>query len=305
MRKVVVVVGPTAVGKTALSIKLAKELDAEIISGDSIQVFKGFTIGSGKISEHEMQGIPHHGIDILESKEKYSVADFQTMAREKIADINDRGHMPMIVGGTGLYIKACIYDYEFNKQGEINEASIQKYEAMSSEELVMELQRVDPIQASVIHPNNRKRLIRALLIFELTQISKSDHIANQEHKPVYDAFVIGCTMDREALYQRINQRVDLMVKEGLEEEISTLLAQGVTFEDHAMQGIGYREWKKYFDHESSKEEVVEEIKKHSRQFAKRQYTWFNNQMPIHWVDMQEPEAIEQLLKIVKAWREKV
>lgn len=302
MKKVVVLVGPTAVGKTSLSIELAKDLDAEIISGDSIQVFKDFTIGSGKIKQEEMMDVPHHCIDILEPKDKFSVADFQKIAREKIDEITMRNHLPMIVGGTGLYIKACIYDYEFNTQEEADEEIIKKLEAMNNEELVMELQKIDPEQAQAIHPNNRKRLIRALLIYEMTAVTKSDQIASQEHKPIYNAFIIGCTMDRATLYERINARVDMMVEEGLLDEIKGLLAQGVTFDDHAMQGIGYREWRSYFDKTSTKDEVVEEIKKHSRQFAKRQYTWFNNQMPIHWVDMQEPDSIKQLKKMLAAWR---
>lgn len=304
MKKVVVLVGPTAVGKTALSIELAKQLNAEIISGDSIQVFKGFTIGSGKITEEEMMGVPHHCIDILEPTDKFSVADFQMIAREKIDEITNRNHLPMIVGGTGLYIKACIYDYEFSTQTEVDGNIMKRLEAMNNDELVMELQKIDPEQARVIHPNNRKRLIRALLIYEMTNETKSDQIASQEHKPIYDAFIVGCTMERETLYQRINQRVDKMVEDGLVEEINKLLEHGVTFEDHAMQGIGYREWKNYFDKTMSLEEVVEEIKKHSRQFAKRQYTWFNNQMPIHWVDMQEPDSIKQLTKMLLDWRDK-
>lgn len=302
MKKVVVLVGPTAVGKTSLSIELAKELNAEIISGDSIQVFKDFSIGSGKVKREEMLDIPHHCIDILAPKDKFSVADFQRIAREKIDEISARNHLPMIVGGTGLYIKACIYDYEFSTQEEADEEIIKKLEAMNNEELVMELQTIDPEQAQAIHPNNRKRLIRALLIYEMTAITKSDQIASQEHKPIYDAFIIGCTMDRATLYERINERVDMMVEEGLLDEIKGLLAQGVNFDDHAMQGIGYREWRAYFDKTMTKDEVIEEIKKHSRQFAKRQYTWFNNQMPIHWVDMQEPDSIKQLKKMLETWR---
>lgn len=302
MKKVVVLVGPTAVGKTSLSIELAKVFDAEIISGDSIQVFKGFSIGSGKVTKEEMQGVVHHGIDILEPKDKYSVADFQSMAREKIDEITNKGHLPIIVGGTGLYIKACIYDYMFSKQGEVDESIVKKFEGMSNEELFLQLQKVDVEQSKIIHQNNRKRMIRALMIFEMTQTRMSEQIATQEHKPIYDAFIIGCTMDREALYDRINQRVELMVQDGLEDEIRGLINQGVTFEDHAMQGIGYREWQTYFEQAASKEEVIEEIKKHSRQFAKRQYTWFNNQMPVHWVDMNNPEDIVQVMSFVKTWR---
>lgn len=245
MKKVLVIVGPTGVGKTDFSIELAQRFDAEIISGDSIQVFKHMDIGSGKIKKEEMKGIVHHGIDILSLKEKYSVADFQKQARDAIEDITSRKKVAMIVGGTGLYIKACLYDYEFESQEEVDEEKLKELEALSNEELHKKLQDIDPSQADKIHVNNRQRLIRACLIYEMHKITKTEQIEKQEHKLLYDALIIGCTMEREQLYQRINTRVSGMIEEGLKEEVEGLLEKGVSFDDHAMQGIGYREWKAY------------------------------------------------------------
>lgn len=304
MKKVLVLVGPTAVGKTDFSIELAKQFDGEIISGDSIQVYRGFDIGSGKISKEEMQDVPHSCIDILEPTDKYSVADFQANAREKIDEILSHQHLPMIVGGTGLYIKACIYDYTFEKQPDEYPELIKKYESMNNEELLDYLQTIDPEQAQAIHPNNRKRLIRACLIYDTTNITKSEIIESQEHKPIYDALIIGCTLPRELLYERINQRVLKMIDLGLLDEIKSLLEKGVTFNDQAMQGIGYREWSKYMSKEMTLDETIAEIQKHSRQFAKRQYTWFNNQTPIHWVDMSDEDAIRKTKELIENWRNK-
>lgn len=305
MKKVLVIVGPTAVGKTSFSIELANLLQGEIISGDSIQVYQGFDIGSGKISKTDMQDIPHYCIDILKSTDKYSVADFQVNARLKIDEIGQREHLPMIVGGTGLYIKACIYDYVFEKQPDEYPELIQKYENMTNEELTDYLKSFDPDQANVIHPNNRKRLVRACLIYDTSKITKSDIIASQEHKPIYDAFILGCTLPRDMLYERINQRVLSMIDAGLENEVRGLLTSGITFENQAMQGIGYREWKPYIDNQCSLDEVISEIQKHSRQFAKRQYTWFNNQTPIHWVDMSEKDSIDKSIELIKEWSKNI
>ncbi|MEG0177091.1 tRNA (adenosine(37)-N6)-dimethylallyltransferase MiaA [Anaerorhabdus sp.] len=301
MKKVLVLVGPTAVGKTKFSIELAKRFNGEIISGDSIQVYRGFDIGSGKVSEDEMDNIPHYCIDILNPTDNYSVADFQENARLKIEEITLNNHLPMIVGGTGLYIKACIYDYTFEKQPDEYPELIQKYENLSNEELVEYLNTFDPEQANTIHQNNRKRLIRACLIYDTSKITKSDIIASQEHKPVYDAFIVGCTLPRENLYQRINQRVLGMIDAGLEDEIKSLLEQGVTFDNQAMQGIGYREWAPYIKRQCTLDEVISEIQKHSRQFAKRQYTWFNNQTPIHWVSMDDEDSINKTVELIEKW----
>ncbi|MEG0076760.1 tRNA (adenosine(37)-N6)-dimethylallyltransferase MiaA [Anaerorhabdus sp.] len=304
MKKVLVIVGPTAVGKTSFSIELAKQLNGEIISGDSIQVYRGLDIGSGKIKPDEMRDIPHYCIDILEPTDNYSVADFQLHAREKIDEITERNCLPMIVGGTGLYIKACVYDYVFEKQPDEYPELIKKYESMTNDDLVDYLKTFDNEQAMSIHPNNRKRLIRACLIYDTTSITKSEIIANQEHKPIVDAFILGCTLPRDVLYERINQRVEKMVNDGLEQEVQTLIKNGVKFTNQAMQGIGYREWQGYFNKTVSLQETIEEIQKHSRQFAKRQYTWFNNQTPIHWVDMNDEDSIKKTKELIENWRNK-
>ena len=297
MKKVLVIAGPTAVGKTSFSIKAAKALDAEIISGDSIQVYRGFDIGSGKVTEEEKEGIRHHLIDIMDPKQSYSAADFQKMAR-KIIDENEK--MMIICGGTGLYLKSCLYDYTFNEES--GSFASEHFEKMTNEELYAKLLETDPVQAQKIHPNNRRRLMRSLTIAERTGRSQSEIEAEQSHEMIYDAFIAGCTMDREALYERINMRVEMMFASGLQQEVASLLEKGCTFDDPAMKGIGYKEWKEYFLGNSSAENVKEEIQKHSRQFAKRQYTWLNHQMPVHWFDVRDEKEQERIMKEIMDWR---
>lgn len=284
MKKVIVIAGPTAVGKTSFSIEIAKKYGLEIISGDSIQVYKGLDIGSGKVTKEEMDGVPHHLIDILSPKDSYNVSKFQTMARELI----EKSEKPMIIcGGTGLYLKACLYDYSFNKEeAEAYDPELDKY---TNEQLYAMLQETDPAQASKIHLNNRRRVIRSLTIQKNTGKTQSETEKEQKHELLYDPFIIGCTMDRELLYNRINQRVDKMFEDGLEQEIQTLLEQGVLFSDTCMEGIGYKEWKDYFQGNKTKEEVKQMIQKNSRNFAKRQYTWFKHQMPVRWYDVTKQE----------------
>lgn len=284
MKKVIVIAGPTAVGKTSFSIEIAKKYGLEIISGDSIQVYKGLDIGSGKVTKEEMDGVPHHLIDILSPKDSYNVSMFQTMARELI----EKSEKPMIIcGGTGLYLKACLYDYSFNKEeAEAYDPELDKY---TNEQLYAMLQETDPVQASKIHLNNRRRVIRSLTIQKNTGKTQSEIEKEQKHELLYDPFIIGCTMDRELLYNRINQRVDKMFEDGLEQEIKTLLGQGVLFSDTCMEGIGYKEWKDYFQGNKTKEEVKQMIQKNSRNFAKRQYTWFKHQMPVRWYDVTKQE----------------
>ncbi len=297
MKKVLVIAGPTAAGKTGFSITMAEKLNAEVISGDSIQVYRGLDIGSGKVTKEEMGDIPHHLIDILSPKDSYSSADFQRMAR-KIIDESDT---PMIIcGGTGLYLKACLYDYSFNKEeeGPSTDPALEQY---TNEELYAMLEKIDPVQIQKIHVNNRKRLMRSLTIAQRSGKPQSEIEKEQSHEMIYDAFIAGCTMDREKLYARINRRVEMMFENGLKNEIETLLNQGVTFSDASMQGIGYKEWESYFRGNMTEEEVKEEIQKHSRQFAKRQYTWFRHQMPVHWFDISEKEDTERMINEIMAW----
>ncbi len=298
MEKVLVIVGPTAVGKSDCGVRLAQSFFGEIISGDSIQVYRGLDIGSGKVTKEETQNIPHYLIDILNNKENYSVADFQLNARKYIDQISKDRKLPIIVGGTGLYIKSCLYDYQFNDQKE--EKIDEKWNDMSNEQLYKVLQEIDPKACDTIHVNNRKRIIRALMIAQ-SGTTKSEIEQKQEHKLVYDALIIGLTCDREVLYSRINRRVELMIKNGLEDEIKSLLDQGITFEDQAMQGIGYREWKDYFQGNSTVDEVKTNIQTHSRQFAKRQYTWFNNQMDVCWFDIEQENWFEMCKEKVESW----
>ena len=297
MKKVIAIVGPTASGKTSFSISLAKAIGAEIVSGDSVQVYRGLDIGSGKIKEEEKEGIKHYLIDILSPKENYSVAMFQRMARE-IIDGSDK---PIIIcGGTGLYLKACLYDYTFNlEEGPNTDPELEK---MDNESLYELLKKIDPIQADKIHPNNRRRLMRSITIAQRSEKRQSEMIDEQEHGLIYDAAVVGCTMDREVLYERINQRVLKMMEEGLEEEVKGLIDQGVNFNDQSMQAIGYKEWRSFLEGAMSREEVVEEIQKHSRQFAKRQYTWFRNQMNVNWFNPSDIKETESMIKAIKEWR---
>ena len=290
MKKVLVIAGPTASGKTSFSIELAKRLNTEIISGDSIQVYKGFDIGSGKVTEAEKEGVPHHLIDILEPGIQYSVKDFQKEARTLI----DNSSKPMIIaGGTGLYLKACLYDYVFTDE----EASPrnEKYDQYTNHELYEMLVERDPVQAEKIHENNRQRVLRSLTVLDNTGKRQSEIIDEQNHEPIYDFFIAGCTMAREELYERINLRVKMMIEKGLEQEVKGLLDKGITFEDPVMKGIGYREWADYFNGNLSITEVEALIARNSRRYAKRQYTWLNHQMPVHWFDPRNKEERSAML----------
>ncbi|QRG86687.1 tRNA (adenosine(37)-N6)-dimethylallyltransferase MiaA [Bulleidia sp. zg-1006] len=291
MRKVIAIVGPTASGKSDFAIRLAKEINAEIISGDSIQVYRGFNIGSGKVTKEEMAGIPHHLMDIKGPKDKYSVKEFQSLSRQILAETNK----PMIFcGGTGLYLKAALYDYDFPEE-EITHFDYSRY---SNEELYQRLKEVDPKQAEKIHPNNRQRLERSLTIYEQSGVPQSTLVNQQEKKALYDVAWIGIEWNREVLYQRINLRVEKMIEAGLPEEVKSLLENGSTFEDQAMKGIGYREWKDYFFGEQSLEETKYLIQRNSRHFAKRQYTWFHHQVPVKWFSLADEE---KLIMDIKAW----
>ena len=290
MKKVLVIAGPTASGKTSFSIELAKRINTEIISGDSIQVYKGFDIGSGKVTEAEKEGVPHHLIDILEPGTQYSVKDFQKEARTLI----DNSSKPMIIaGGTGLYLKACLYDYVFTDE----EASPrnEKYDQYTNHELYEMLVERDPVQAEKIHENNRQRVLRSLTVLDNTGKRQSEIIDEQNHEPIYDFFIAGCTMAREELYERINLRVKMMIEKGLEQEVKGLLDKGIAFEDPAMKGIGYREWADYFNGNLSITEVEALIARNSRRYAKRQYTWLNHQMPVHWFDPRNKEERSTML----------
>ena len=292
MQKVLVIVGPTASGKTSFGIECANSFNGEIISGDSIQVYKGLDIGSAKASKQEQEKTKHYLIDIKEANDNYSVKEFQEKGRELIKTINNKGKLPIIVGGTGLYIKALLYDYEFFNEEEKDNP----YDELSNEDIYEILKKEDPKALEKIHINNRKRLVRALNILNKHNEGISSIKAKQEHKMLYDAKVIGLTLDREKLYQRIEDRVKAMVDEGLVDEIKGLLEKGISFDNQSMQAIGYKEFKPYFEGDSNLEECVNEVIKNTKHFAKRQYTWFKNQTPITWY-----ENKDEAIKDIKQW----
>jgi tRNA dimethylallyltransferase len=300
MEKVVVIIGPTAVGKTKLSIEVAKKFNGEIISGDSMQIYRSMDIGTAKISPEEMEGIPHHLIDIKDPTEPYSTAEFQTDVRKLIKDINVRGKLPIIVGGTGLYIQSVIHNYHFSEKGS-DEAVRKQLETELAEKgidiLMDRLRQIDPVSAESIHPNNHRRVIRALEVYITSGKTMSDYIDEQEEELLYDLALIGLTLDREILYDRINQRVDLMIKEGLEEEVRALYNQGIK-DVQSIQAIGYKELYQYLDGLISFQDAIELLKRNSRRYAKRQLTWFRNKMDVKWFDMSDGEYEKKFTEII-------
>ena len=274
MKKVIVILGPTAVGKTKMSVELAKNLDGEIINADSTQIFRELNIATAKITEEEKEGIPHYLFDIKSKEDDYTVYDYQRDCREKIDDILKRGKTPILVGGTGLYIKAALYNYEFEEQQSRND-----YSAFSNEELYNKLLTIDP--STTIHLNNRQRIERVLNYYnetgKLPSKQKSD-------KLLYDTLFIGLTTDREVLYDRINQRVDVMMDNGLLNEAKWVYESGVRTKAITTP-IGYKELFPYFEKIEPLETCLDKIKQDSRRYAKRQYTWFNNQMDVTWFNV--------------------
>ena len=272
MLPIIVIIGPTGVGKTKLSIELSKMLHAEIINGDSVAIYKGLNIGSAKPTLEEQREIPHHLIDIKRPEEEYSVYDYQHDARKKIDDITKRGKRVIIVGGTGLYIKAALYNYVFT-QGTGNN----NYENLSNQEILSKIKEYD--STITIHPNNRKRLVRTLNKYE-----NKETITNGKDQCLYPIRVIGLTAPRDVIYDRINKRVDKMIEEGLVEEILSLKEK---YQNSRVlnTAIGYKEFKGYLEEKKTLEEVKEEIKLNSRHYAKRQYTFFNHQFLTRWYEV--------------------
>lgn len=273
MNKVIVITGPTAVGKTKLSIEIAKKYNGEIINADAVQVYKGLDIGSAKVTEEEKENIPHHLFDIKEVDEEYTIYHYQQDARRVIEDIQKRGKTPILVGGTGLYIKSALYDYKLSEEKES-----EMYEDLTTEELYNNLLKVD--KDIIIDKNNRRRLIRALNYYKENNESINN---NKTNKLLYNTIFIGLTTDRKELYNRINKRVDTMMKNGLLEEVKSFYDKGIKTKP-LLNGIGYKELYKYLDGNYTYEEAVEKIKQNSRHYAKRQYTFFNHQLPIVWFE---------------------
>lgn len=301
--KVLVIVGPTGVGKSDLGIDLAKQFNGEIISGDSVQIYKELNIGSAKVSKHERKEVVHHLVDEYELTENYDVTIFQKEARRLIEDISNRGKLPIIVGGTGLYISAVLKNYIFLEEEKDEE--LEAYlESKTNEELYAELKELDPKSAEVLHVNNRIRLIRALTIAKSQDVKKSDLVKKQDETLLYDAHIISLTMDRDLLYERINERVLLMDKLGLEKELQGIVKKyDNPFELRGMFGIGYKEWRPYFEEGVSKDKILKEIQKRSRNYAKRQFTWFRNQFEATWFDVLDENFTDEIYTSVSGWLE--
>lgn len=273
MSRVIVITGPTAVGKTKLSIELAKKLNGEIINADAMQVYKGLNIGTAKVTEKEKENIPHHLFDIKEVEEEYSIYNYQKDCRKVIDNILRRNKTPILVGGTGLYIKAALYDYKLSEEKTNN-----TYDNLKTEEIYKELLKLD--KDINIDKNNRRRLIRALNYYKENNTSISN---NKTNKLLYDTIFIGLTTDREILYKKINQRVDNMIEDGLLEEVKYYYDKNIKTKP-LINGIGYKELYNYFDGLCTKKEAVEKIKQNSRHYAKRQYTFFNHQLNVVWFE---------------------
>ncbi len=289
-KPLVILTGPTAVGKTALSIKLASEIGGEIISADSMQVYRQMDIGSAKIKPEEMGGIPHHMIDILEPEEEFNVCLFEKLALEAMEQIYERGHIPVVVGGTGFYIQALLYQIDFTEE-ETDTAYRDKLWQLGEEKgnhyLHELLRKVDPESAEEIHENNRKRVIRALEFYENCGKPISTHNKEQRQKTsAYNSCYFVLTDDRKKLYERIESRVDQMLSKGLVDEVRTLKERGCNASMVSMQGLGYKEILEYLDGRCSLLEAVEKIKKETRHFAKRQLTWFRREKDVIWLDKQ-------------------
>ncbi len=307
--KLIILAGPTAVGKTDNSIRLAKAVNGEIISADSMQVYKRMDIGSAKIMSEEMQGIKHYLIDVLEPKEEFNIVRFQTMAKEAMAEIYAKGKIPILVGGTGFYIQSLLYDIEFKEEEEANiqlREELQRFADENGKEALHErLKAVDPESAEAIPAGNVKRVIRALEFYETHHEKISAHNAEQAEKesPYNYAFFV-LTDDRKLLYERIEKRIDIMLEKGLIDEVKALQAEGLNRNFISMQGLGYKEILAYLEGEISLEEAVYILKRDTRHFAKRQITWFKREKDVKWLNKSEfghndDAVFEEMMRYLK------
>ncbi|MCL2422094.1 MAG: tRNA (adenosine(37)-N6)-dimethylallyltransferase MiaA [Defluviitaleaceae bacterium] len=301
MKPLVVITGPTACGKTPTAVALAKMIDGEIISADSMQIYKGMDIGTAKPAMAEREGIPHHMLDIANPHKDFSVAIFQQMAREAIEDIHNRGKIPILAGGTGFYITSTVYEDALTPEPEKEDIAIRqrlmdKAVQEGSNVLHERLKAIDPVSASNIHPNNVKRVIRALAYYEHTgQLFSSQ---GREKNLRYDTLFIILHRDRAKLYEAINRRVEMMIFQGLVSEVEQLLAAGARQDATAMQAIGYKEIIPHLNGQCTLEEAIAAIQQNSRRYAKRQLTWFRHQMDGHWLSMDE-NTTEEAATIIK------
>ncbi|SQE71905.1 tRNA delta(2)-isopentenylpyrophosphate transferase [Staphylococcus lugdunensis] len=296
---IVVVVGPTASGKTELSVALAKKINGEVISGDSMQVYRQMDIGTAKVTQEEMEGVPHHLINILNPDEAFSAYEFKKRAEQCIADITARGKIPIIAGGTGLYIQSLIYNYPFEKEEITAEKKrevakkMNELEELDNDHLHQYLNTFDSKSALEIHPNNRKRVLRAIEYYLKTEKLLSSRKKVQQFTENYDTLLVGIEMSRETLYFKINKRVDIMLANGLFREVEALLESGYEHEQ-SMQAIGYKELIPVVKGEETLSYAVDKLKQHSRQYAKRQLTWFKNKMKVRWLD-KENMSLQMML----------
>ena len=298
-KPLIILTGPTAVGKTKTSIGLAKAINGEIISADSMQVYKYMDIGSAKIRPEEMDGVKHYLVDLLEPDEEFHVVRFQQMAKDALATIYAKGKIPIIVGGTGFYIQALLYDIDFTESNEDTSyrEELEKFAALHGVDYVHNMLReVDPVSAETIHANNLKRVIRALEYYKQTGEKISDHNEKERAKESpYDFCYFVLNDEREKLYQSIEKRVDLMLENGLLEEVKKLHEKGYTKDMVSMQGLGYKEILDYLNGEITLDRAVYLIKRDTRHFAKRQLTWFRREKPVVWVNKPDFSYDEKLI----------
>ena len=304
--KLIILAGPTASGKTSVSIDLAKRLGGEIISADSMQVYKYMDVGTAKISVEEMQGVKHHLIDVLDPKEDFNIVKFQNMVKCSIEEIVKNGHIPILVGGTGFYIQSVIYDIDFNNEDDnssVRKKLEEEYDTLGADFMHEKLKKIDTVSAQNIHKNNKKRIIRAIEYFLINNEPISSHNEVQrEKKSPYDYRFFVLNPPRDILYERINKRVDIMVENGLVDEVKKLREMGLSMANISMQGIGYKEIIEYLDGEVSLETAIENIKQNTRHMAKRQVTWFKREKDVIYVD---PFSFESNDKIVDYMIEKI
>ncbi len=308
-KKLVVLGGPTATGKSDIGVQLAKKIGGEVISADSMQVYRGMDIGSAKLSTAEMEGVPHYLIDVLDPKEEFDVTRFQELAKEALGEIYSHGHIPILVGGTGFYIQALLYDIDFTEQEKdtaYRKQLLQYADENGPEALHEKLEEVDPEAADEIHPHNVKRVIRALEYYHQSGEKISEHNRKEREKGSpynYRYFVL--TDDREKLHARIDARVDKMIEDGLVEEVRSLQEAGCRKDMTSMQGLGYKEILDYLSGGCSLEEAVEQIKKSTRRYAKRQLTWFKREPDVIWIDRSklpdEAAIVQEILQNLKDW----
>lgn len=291
---IIAIVGPTGIGKSKLALKIAKEVKGEIVNCDAFQIYKEMDIGTAKPSLEERREVPHHLFDYVEPTTSFSVFDYQVTLRNKIEELQKRNVPIILVGGTGLYLKASLYDFSLNEEKE--KISLSKYDEYTNEELHKELEKLDFEESKKIHMNNRKRVLRAIEICLTHNEKKSEMIAKQEHKLLYDVTFIGLTKNRDELYEGINKRVDIMFEMGLMKEVEYLLSK---YDDNlrSFQAIGYKEIIEGKKNNLSEEEIKELIKRNSRRYAKRQYTYFENQLDVNWFDNID-SAFEYAVKVL-------